>query len=208
MKIRTLIPGFIALVAGVAVALLSGCGSEPLAPVVAPEVSARPPRTREQVLPPVVEPVQPAADPATDTALLDAEYAAKLRKLADDFGPAALQIGKQACLKVLKSPATAKFSETGWSPYGLNQWKVSGDVDSQNSFGALVRGHFFAVVRRSGDLWSIPYFNLDGDEAGKMPPISVAPPRSRTPAELAAQRERATARRAAQKPTDAAAGAR
>jgi len=49
---------------------------------------------------------------------------------------------------LLKAPATAQFNSEA-SGYGT--WKVTGSVDSQNSFGAMVRSYFQCTVKISGD---------------------------------------------------------
>jgi hypothetical protein len=51
----------------------------------------------------------------------------------------------------LKTPATAVFSKEVFTPMGKGgsdlDWDVDGEVDSQNSYGALVRHHFACVER-------------------------------------------------------------
>ena len=44
----------------------------------------------------------------------------------------------------LKAPSTAKFSSTATKSSG--EWHVAGTVDSQNSFGAMVRSSFTCTV--------------------------------------------------------------
>lgn len=58
----------------------------------------------------------------------------------------------------LRCPSTADF---GWQTYseavtslGGNRYAVSGYVDSQNGFGAMVRTQFACEVRKSGDKWT------------------------------------------------------
>ena len=113
-----------------------------------------------------------------------------------DGGPGAYYYGKSICEKALKAPATAKFSSlsdehTGWNHYGYNQWNVFGHVDAQNSFGALIREDWEAVVEQSGPFYQLRYFRLGDQVVGKMPPKAATPPpppRPLTPEEkLAAQ---------------------
>lgn len=57
----------------------------------------------------------------------------------------------------LKAPATAKYSGVTVSmpnarSYG-DEYTVTGSVDSENSFSALVRSTFTCVVHSSGDQW-------------------------------------------------------
>jgi hypothetical protein len=52
----------------------------------------------------------------------------------------------------LKAPATAKFSGDT-VVFDGTAYQVTGSVDSQNSFGALVRSSFTCTVHSSGDTW-------------------------------------------------------
>lgn len=54
----------------------------------------------------------------------------------------------------LKSPGTADFSGLSMDGSG-SRVTVSGDVDSQNSFGGVVRNSFTCTVSGSGDAWSL-----------------------------------------------------
>lgn len=54
----------------------------------------------------------------------------------------------------LKSPGTANYSGENLSSNG-NQWTLTGSVDSQNSFGGVVRNDFTCVATGSGDNWSV-----------------------------------------------------
>lgn len=49
----------------------------------------------------------------------------------------------------LKSPSTADFS--GVTTTGSGPYSVTGDVDSQNGFGAMVRSSFSCSVRMTDD---------------------------------------------------------
>jgi hypothetical protein len=55
----------------------------------------------------------------------------------------------------LKSPATAKFTDVMSRSDGTASWAVSGNVDAQNSFGALVRNSWTCSVRwdNPSELW-------------------------------------------------------
>jgi hypothetical protein len=57
----------------------------------------------------------------------------------------------------LKAPATAKFDDcilqTCVTPLGMNRYSVSSYVDAQNSYGALIRTRWVAVVRQECDTW-------------------------------------------------------
>ncbi len=63
-----------------------------------------------------------------------------------------------AVMNVLKAPATAKFrgdcNSVGPALEAETQdmvWMVDGQVDSQNGFGALVRGTYIVTIRDLGD---------------------------------------------------------
>lgn len=53
--------------------------------------------------------------------------------------------------KRLKAPATADYDLTA-APSSGSQWIVTGTVDSENSFGAKVRGDVRCVIRFEGDM--------------------------------------------------------
>jgi hypothetical protein len=56
---------------------------------------------------------------------------------------------------LLKSPATAKFSDVVAVPQGADTWKVTGSVDSENSFGALLRSSFTCMAESDdGEAWT------------------------------------------------------
>lgn len=63
--------------------------------------------------------------------------------------------------KRLKAPATAEFSGVSVTTAG-DTYTVTGSVDSQNSFGALVRSSFACVVRHGEDQWVLESANVDG----------------------------------------------
>ncbi len=56
----------------------------------------------------------------------------------------------------LKAPRTAKFSvpnwdeKTAWKEIKPHRWAASGFVDAQNSFGAMIRDDWFAVLDWTG----------------------------------------------------------
>jgi hypothetical protein len=51
--------------------------------------------------------------------------------------------------KKLKAPSTAEFS--GTTATGGGPWTVTGQVDSQNSFGAMIRSPFGCTVTITGE---------------------------------------------------------
>lgn len=60
--------------------------------------------------------------------------------------------------KQLKSPTTAKFHLTAT---GYDTWTVTGTVDSQNSFGAMVRSETQCTVIVDGDSIKVRVDQLD-----------------------------------------------
>jgi hypothetical protein len=59
----------------------------------------------------------------------------------------------------LKAPASAKFSSVATTFDGTS-YHVEGLVDSQNSFGALVRSSFTCVMHSSGSQWVLDSANV------------------------------------------------
>lgn len=60
----------------------------------------------------------------------------------------------------LKSPSTADFPEYDDAGVSITHaststWRVRSFVDSENSFGAILRTHFVCEVRRDGDTWHL-----------------------------------------------------
>lgn len=60
---------------------------------------------------------------------------------------------------MLKAPSTAKFSDPIVTKTA-NVFEVSGYVDSQNSFGAMLRTTFTVVFSKSKDEWSVVDFKI------------------------------------------------
>ncbi|WP_424216363.1 hypothetical protein ACN20G_29945 (plasmid) [Streptomyces sp. BI20] len=70
----------------------------------------------------------------------------------------------------LKAPASAQFSpedETGVYPHtlGPDEWKyeINGYVDSQNGFGAMIRGNYRCLISTDGtggDSWDVKSLNM------------------------------------------------
>jgi hypothetical protein len=79
---------------------------------------------------------QPAA-PTSSTSSGDA-----LRAKLDARREQATEECEDSVKDRLKAPATAQFSEVETTPSGAESYDVAGAVDSENSFGALIRSHF------------------------------------------------------------------
>lgn len=55
----------------------------------------------------------------------------------------------------LKAPSTAQFTRGGVTGTAVDGVTVTGAVDAQNYFGAMVRGTFSCKVRLTGDRWEL-----------------------------------------------------
>lgn len=74
-------------------------------------------------------------------------------------GPASARMVCEDALRVLlKSPSTAKFSgnsSTRTQEVASGVWTVHGYVDSQNSFGAVLRTNYFCKAKYGDPDWEI-----------------------------------------------------
>ena len=72
------------------------------------------------------------------------------------------RVCKKEVLNILKTPGAAKFPKVGKvlysAPGGI--YYISGSVDSQNSYGALLRGGFACSMVYTGDLKSGSVYTL------------------------------------------------
>ena len=76
----------------------------------------------------------------------------------------ALSHCQDAVRERLKSPASARFAGYGdktVNVIGDNPWIVGGVVDSQNSFGALLRSRYQCIIKREGSSISLGYINIE-----------------------------------------------
>ncbi|ACV09764.1 SHOCT domain-containing protein [Jonesia denitrificans] len=53
--------------------------------------------------------------------------------------------------KQLKAPSTAKYSDQVVKSTGVLKWEVTGAVDSENSFGAMIRNEWTCSIYLDGD---------------------------------------------------------
>jgi len=84
------------------------------------------------------------------------------------------ETSKEAILRVLKAPSTAKFPGDGFIDDPLQDWEygwaddyedliyMSSYVDSENSFGAALRSQFQTGLRIEGDAYNLVYVFFDG----------------------------------------------
>ena len=78
----------------------------------------------------------------------------------------ATRYAKDVVRSRLKSPSTAKFVE--WMPLAeysrsSGQWRISGSVDAQNSFGATIRSYYMVEVKKVNGLWQTISFSMIND---------------------------------------------
>lgn len=63
----------------------------------------------------------------------------------------------------LKAPATAEFPWTEWRAREVDgTWHVASYVDSQNSFGAMIRSEWVCILARRHGQWECQYLVIDG----------------------------------------------
>ncbi len=75
-----------------------------------------------------------------------------LPKPGPDASTLAIRACEEAVKQQLKAPATARFShETARQDDTL--YRVAGDVDAENGFSALIRGHFTCTASGQGSDW-------------------------------------------------------
>ncbi len=72
---------------------------------------------------------------------------------ADDGSLGARAAARNFVVEKLKAPATAEFGDITAIQLGDGTWAVSGSVDSQNSFGALIRSQFDCSITNARDTW-------------------------------------------------------
>lgn len=90
----------------------------------------------------------------------------KSNRLEDTFGHDefdAVVVAEKAVKNKLKSPSTAEFcSHKEYSiTCSRNTWTVSGYVDAQNSFGAMLRNNFTVKFTfENGERYTIDYCNI------------------------------------------------
>lgn len=82
----------------------------------------------------------------------------------DDAADAKRACTEQFVPAKLKAPATAKFSSMEIADVDesiVTTYTVTGSVDAQNGFGALVRSRWTCIVHRNGDRWELDTATVD-----------------------------------------------
>lgn len=70
--------------------------------------------------------------------------------------------------RLLKAPSTAKFCSDTVTDLGDNRWKISSCVDSQNSYGAMIRSNWETTIAYlggdidTGSNWKLEKVIFDG----------------------------------------------
>ena len=127
--------------------MCSGDKDEPVAPLPA----STPASTPQPASTPASTP-QPASTPTdtTSSASTQDELGGSIGETVEAWVAAKNFVERQ-----LKAPSTAKFNGYASSPYvvhlGGSRYRITASVDSQNSFGAMLRTEFVAVVRAERD---------------------------------------------------------
>ena len=141
-------------------------------PPAAPPPPGYPPQPWPQQAPPQAPPPAPAPKkPTRGTQAIGVLFLIALVVLCGTFIPSlvnrsseptaptqadidadAIRVCEDFTKKQLKAPSTAKFSGEAVSHSG-DSYAVTGDVDSQNSFGAMLRNRYICTVTASGDRW-------------------------------------------------------
>lgn len=67
-----------------------------------------------------------------------------------DYEQSAIAYAEPYITRLLKSPSTADFCRGTATDLGDNKWQVSSCVDSQNSYGAMLRSNWQAVMVYTG----------------------------------------------------------
>lgn len=69
-------------------------------------------------------------------------------------------IAEQAVKVSLKAPSTAKFIEAVSAKNKKGGWDVYGEVDAQNSYGAMLRSKYCCTMHRVGDKWKVDKIDI------------------------------------------------
>lgn len=86
------------------------------------------------------------------------------RSLEDDHAAVACA---NRIIEGLKAPSTAEFSEPVAEDDGDSSFVVTGSVDAENSFGAMLRKDYECYARQVGDHWLVTELHFL-DEAGNI----------------------------------------
>lgn len=135
--------------------------------------SADEPESSKSVPPDIVPaPSEPKPKPPYTTMSVNSDTGERLLQYAQytwSFSqPVDAQSAYDTCIQLvtvsLKSPASARFdgpaSYSFVTIYPNNVWGVSGTVDAQNSYGALIRNHYNCVIKDGGRTQTPAYVSV------------------------------------------------
>jgi hypothetical protein len=76
-----------------------------------------------------------------------------------DRSNAAIAACESSVRDELKAPTTAKFSDERYTDSDPS-WRVTGAVDAENGFGAMIRNRFECTLTRNGDSYATTAVNV------------------------------------------------
>jgi len=120
------------------------------------------------LFPIVVGSFKHASDVLANPALLDA-------KPAPDYRWQAFYHAKNFCLDHMAAPSTAKFSRLDWDEktgcklLTNDLWYSCGFVDAQNSYGAMIRSDWGALLLHTNDSFNLIFLSLGDRQWGLWP---------------------------------------
>lgn len=79
----------------------------------------------------------------------------------DEYVDDAARYCERSVGEELKAPGTAEFGEASVDVGENGRYVVSGSVDAQNSFGAMIRTGYQCTVDDTGDSWELVRVVLD-----------------------------------------------
>lgn len=141
--------------------------------------SIQPATPREPGLKTSIAPSTPTTEAATDQPAMT--LAESIRSGMKRYEDDAFSHAQRSVERSLKSSGSAQFSSRGWDkdtgviPHGFYQWRASGSVESQNSFGATLRQDWIAVVRLTNGSLHTVWIRVGTDSTGEMPGPARAP---------------------------------
>ena len=68
---------------------------------------------------------------------------------------------RMAVVNSLKAPSSAEFVTIQAKQTSPGRWTVGGQVDAQNSFGAMIRSHFICEAVESGTGWRVERLEVE-----------------------------------------------
>ena len=85
-------------------------------------------------------------------------------KKYNDSSNTARRMAKDIVLSSLKAPATAKFCGDNVKKFefaGAEAWEITGCIDAQNSYGAMLRNNYQVVLTELNGEWNIASIDIN-----------------------------------------------